>query len=326
MNAFMYGAIRLLAEEGEHGDITQTPSAYWPERRDHLRRHRIADHLRPAVQVGRAADEEGAGRPHREDPEGARRRGRTTARPPTPRPPRSARPRATSTPSGRGSWPRPMRRPPPFARTAPAGWQPRSPTSRPRRRRHRGRHASRRGRAARRDRPPVQCGHRPRGQRLARRRHPPAADRELHHPSRSQRMSDNRIDGYARALFEIARAEGTLDEVEDELFRFARSFESNDALRNALTDEQIPAATPPGDRRGPARRQGHRHHDAAGRPWSSAPVVPATCRRSSTGSSHAGRAAKNLEVAEVRTVVPLTDDQQTASPRRSPTPPASRST
>jgi len=54
-------------------------------------------------------------------------------------------------------------------------------------------------------------------------------------------MSTDRIDGYARALFEIARAEGTLDEVEDELFRFARSFEGSDALRNALTDEQIPA-------------------------------------------------------------------------------------
>ena len=54
-------------------------------------------------------------------------------------------------------------------------------------------------------------------------------------------MSDPRIDGYARGLFEIARAEGTLDEVEDELFRFARSFESSDALRNALTDEMIPA-------------------------------------------------------------------------------------
>ena len=54
-------------------------------------------------------------------------------------------------------------------------------------------------------------------------------------------MSDARIDGYARALFEVARAEGTLDEVEDELFRFARSFESSDQLRNTLTDEVIPA-------------------------------------------------------------------------------------
>ncbi len=55
-------------------------------------------------------------------------------------------------------------------------------------------------------------------------------------------MSDPRIEGYAKALFEIARAEGTLDEVEDELFRFARSYESSDALRNALTDDMIPAA------------------------------------------------------------------------------------
>ncbi len=52
---------------------------------------------------------------------------------------------------------------------------------------------------------------------------------------------DERIDGYANALFEIARAEGTLDEVEDELFRFARSLEGSDSLRNALTDEMIPA-------------------------------------------------------------------------------------
>ena len=54
--------------------------------------------------------------------------------------------------------------------------------------------------------------------------------------------TDARIDGYARALFEIARAEGTLDEVEDELFRFARSYESSEDLRKALTDDMIPAA------------------------------------------------------------------------------------
>jgi F-type H+-transporting ATPase subunit delta len=54
-------------------------------------------------------------------------------------------------------------------------------------------------------------------------------------------MSDARIQGYARALFEIARAEGTLDEVEDELFRFARSYESSEELRTALTDDQVPA-------------------------------------------------------------------------------------
>jgi len=55
-------------------------------------------------------------------------------------------------------------------------------------------------------------------------------------------MSDQRIEGYARGLFEIARAEGELDEVEDELFRFARSLESNEALRSTLSNELLPAA------------------------------------------------------------------------------------
>ncbi len=55
-------------------------------------------------------------------------------------------------------------------------------------------------------------------------------------------MNGDRIDAYATALLEVARAEGHLDEVEDELFRFARALESSDALRNSLTDQMIPAA------------------------------------------------------------------------------------
>jgi F-type H+-transporting ATPase subunit delta len=55
-------------------------------------------------------------------------------------------------------------------------------------------------------------------------------------------VSDARIEGFARGLFEIARAEGNLDEVEDELFRFARSLETNDQLRSTLSDELVPAA------------------------------------------------------------------------------------
>jgi F-type H+-transporting ATPase subunit delta len=53
-------------------------------------------------------------------------------------------------------------------------------------------------------------------------------------------MSD-RVEAYARALFEVAKAEGTLPEVEDELFRFARVVEGSDDLRMALTDPQLPA-------------------------------------------------------------------------------------
>src|SRR5918911_241586 len=53
-------------------------------------------------------------------------------------------------------------------------------------------------------------------------------------------MSDERIDGYASAIFEVARAEGVLDEVEDELFRFARVLEGSDELRQVLTDPGLP--------------------------------------------------------------------------------------
>ena len=47
-------------------------------------------------------------------------------------------------------------------------------------------------------------------------------------------------DAYASALFEIAKAEGGLETVEDELFRFARTLEGNDELRVTLTDPAIP--------------------------------------------------------------------------------------
>ena len=53
-------------------------------------------------------------------------------------------------------------------------------------------------------------------------------------------MSSVKVEAYARALFEIAQAEGTLDRVEDELFRVARAFESNEQLRATLTDNTIP--------------------------------------------------------------------------------------
>lgn len=53
-------------------------------------------------------------------------------------------------------------------------------------------------------------------------------------------MTD-RVDAYATALFEVARAEGSLDEVEDELFRFARTLEGSDELRAVLTDPAVPA-------------------------------------------------------------------------------------
>lgn len=54
-------------------------------------------------------------------------------------------------------------------------------------------------------------------------------------------MTDqDRVDAYATAAYETAVAEGALEAVEDELFRFARVLEGSDDLRMTLTD----AATP----------------------------------------------------------------------------------
>jgi len=49
-----------------------------------------------------------------------------------------------------------------------------------------------------------------------------------------------RIEAYAQAMLEVARVEGHLADVEDELFRFARTFDGNDELRMALSDAALP--------------------------------------------------------------------------------------
>ena len=49
------------------------------------------------------------------------------------------------------------------------------------------------------------------------------------------------IDGYAQALFAVARTEGALPAVEDELYAFAKALEQNTPLREALTDAALPA-------------------------------------------------------------------------------------
>lgn len=52
-------------------------------------------------------------------------------------------------------------------------------------------------------------------------------------------MTD-RIDGYAKAIVELGRAEGELDRVETELYSVARAMESSRELRDTLTDPRIP--------------------------------------------------------------------------------------
>jgi len=53
-------------------------------------------------------------------------------------------------------------------------------------------------------------------------------------------MAGKRVEAYAQAMLEVARASGQLTAVEDDLFRFARTFEGSDDLRMALTDPQLP--------------------------------------------------------------------------------------
>lgn len=48
------------------------------------------------------------------------------------------------------------------------------------------------------------------------------------------------IRGYATALFQVAEAEGAIDRVADELYRFSKALEQNYELRSALTDIAMP--------------------------------------------------------------------------------------
>jgi F-type H+-transporting ATPase subunit delta len=122
-------------------------------------------------------------------------------------------------------------------------------------------------------------------------------------------MADDRALAYAEALFAVARAEGTLDEVEDELFRFSQTLRGNDELRNALTDANIPAA----------RRQQIVEDLLGGK--ASPTTVALVSMVVGTGRARQlpsiierlvemSAAEANKEVAEVRTAVPLTDDQR----------------
>jgi len=122
-------------------------------------------------------------------------------------------------------------------------------------------------------------------------------------------MSDAQIEGYARALFEVARADGTLDEVEDELFRFARSYESSDALRSAITDEHTPVEKRQAivedlldGKATPTTVQLVSMVVGSGRGRDLPAIVDSLVQRASS--------AKQLDVAEVRTAVALSDDQQ----------------
>ena len=51
--------------------------------------------------------------------------------------------------------------------------------------------------------------------------------------------TDELIHGYAEALFRVVRAEGELDRVEDELYRFGKTLETTHELKQALSDQTL---------------------------------------------------------------------------------------
>jgi len=52
--------------------------------------------------------------------------------------------------------------------------------------------------------------------------------------------SPDRVHGYAAGMLEVARAEGMVDRVSDELYRVARALETSTELRLALSDPRLP--------------------------------------------------------------------------------------
>ena len=123
-------------------------------------------------------------------------------------------------------------------------------------------------------------------------------------------MQPEQVDGYAAALFEVARAEGALEVVEEELFKLSDVLAQSDELRATLTDPNIPSDK---------RQEIIESLLAMGK------ATPITTSLVSfvVGAGHARdlpgiitslveRAASSRQhsVAEVRSAVPLDDDQR----------------
>jgi len=119
----------------------------------------------------------------------------------------------------------------------------------------------------------------------------------------------DRVDGWATGLFEVARAEGQLEAVENDLFRFARALEGSDELRSVLTDEAVPASRRLGVVTdllggGASRLSAALVSSvvAAGRARELPAIADALVKRAA--------ASRDRAVAEVRTATPLDADQQ----------------
>jgi F-type H+-transporting ATPase subunit delta len=119
----------------------------------------------------------------------------------------------------------------------------------------------------------------------------------------------DRVEGYAAAIFEVARAEGILERVEHELYGLLHVLEGNEELRRTLSDASIP----------PDRRQAMVEDllgpkflpltaslvsfvVSTGRARDLPAIIEKLVERSAAERQHV--------MAEVRSAVPLSDDQR----------------
>jgi F-type H+-transporting ATPase subunit delta len=123
-------------------------------------------------------------------------------------------------------------------------------------------------------------------------------------------MQPEQVDGYAAALFEVARAEGALAVVEDELFKLGDVLAQSDDLRATLTDATLPA-----DKRQaivadllakgkatPITTSLVSFVVGAGHSRDLPAIIASLVERAASDRQHS--------VAEVRSAVPLDDDQR----------------
>jgi F-type H+-transporting ATPase subunit delta len=138
------------------------------------------------------------------------------------------------------------------------------------------------------------------------RNHPDAAPRE--EPALGRLASRHRVGGYAATIFESVTT-SELEDIEDDLFRFARTVESSRPLRSALADRELPVA----------ERQGLAAGLLAGKVAAPTLRLVAYAIRGGRardfvwtldGLVEAAAAARGWRVAKVRTAEPVAEDQQ----------------
>jgi F-type H+-transporting ATPase subunit delta len=119
----------------------------------------------------------------------------------------------------------------------------------------------------------------------------------------------DRIDGYAQGIFEIAKSEGSLETVENELFQFSQLFQGNEQLREKLTDQSLPVEKRQaivedllGQKASPLTVNLISFLVGAGRARELPEIVDRLVQRAA--------AERKRSVAEVRTALPLDDEQR----------------